>query len=64
MQEAPNGKLKRTLQPETRHCPEQANHSFISGKGVAIADLVPGIPLPDYPVMPSHTEPVPMPPRT
>jgi hypothetical protein len=41
-----------------------ANHSFISGKAVAIADLVPQIPLPDYPAMPSHTAPVPMPPRT
>jgi len=40
-----------------------ANHSFVSGKAVQIADLVPGIPLPDYPVMPSHTAPVPMPPR-
>jgi predicted dehydrogenase len=40
-----------------------ANHSFLSGKAVQIADLVPGIPLPDYPAMPSHTEPVPMPPR-
>ncbi len=40
-----------------------ANHSFMSGKAVQIADLVPGIALPDYPVMPSHTAPVPMPPR-
>jgi predicted dehydrogenase len=40
-----------------------ANHSFLTGKAVTIADLVPGIPLPDYPAMPSHTEPVPMPPR-
>ncbi len=39
-----------------------ANHSFISGKAVEIADLVPHIPLPDYPVMPSHDAPVPMPP--
>jgi hypothetical protein len=40
-----------------------ANHSFISGKAVQIADLVPEIALPDYPAMPSHTAPVPMPPR-
>jgi predicted dehydrogenase len=40
-----------------------ANHSFISGKAVQIADLVPEIALPDYPAMPSHTEPVPMPAR-
>ena len=41
-----------------------ANRSFISGEAVQIADLVPHIPLPDYPPMPSHTEPLPMPPRT
>jgi predicted dehydrogenase len=40
-----------------------ANHSFISGKAVQIADLVSGIALPDYPAMPSHTDPVPMPPK-
>jgi len=40
-----------------------ANHSFLSGKAVAIADLVPGMKLPDYPAMPSHTAPIPMPPR-
>jgi predicted dehydrogenase len=40
-----------------------ANHSFISGKAVEIEDLVPGIPLPDYPPMPTHEAPVPMPPR-
>jgi hypothetical protein len=40
-----------------------ANHSFISGKAVQVADLVSGIPLPDYPAMPSHTAAVPMPPR-
>ncbi len=40
-----------------------ANHSFITGKAVVIADLVPGIVLPDYPAMPSHTARVPMPPR-
>ena len=40
-----------------------ANHSFISGKAVEIADLVPNIPLPDFPAMPSHEAPVPMPPK-
>jgi predicted dehydrogenase len=40
-----------------------ANHSFVSGKAVQIADLVPRVPLPDYPAMPSHDSPVPMPPR-
>jgi len=40
-----------------------ANHSFISGKAVEVADLVPNITLPDYPMMPSHEAPVPMPPR-
>jgi predicted dehydrogenase len=39
-----------------------ANHSFVSGKSVEIASLVPQVPLPDYPPMPTHTEPVPMPP--
>lgn len=37
-----------------------ANRSFISGEAVKIADLAPGIPLPDYPAMPSHMEPLPM----
>jgi hypothetical protein len=40
-----------------------ANHSFISGEAIEIADLVSGIPLPDYPAMPTHDQPVPMPPR-
>jgi len=40
-----------------------ANHSFLSGSAVNIADLVANIPLPDYPQMPSHDIPVPMPPR-
>jgi predicted dehydrogenase len=40
-----------------------ANHSFTSGEAVEIAKLVPGMELPEYPKMPSHTEPVPMPPR-
>ena len=39
-----------------------ANHSFITGKAVEIADLVPGISLPEYPPMPTHDQPVPMPP--
>lgn len=41
-----------------------ANHSFISGKAVEIADLVTRIGLPEYPTMPNHTDPVPMPPRS
>ena len=41
-----------------------ANRSFISGETVKIADLVPGIPLPDYPAMPSPTDPLPMPARS
>jgi predicted dehydrogenase len=41
-----------------------ANHSFVSGKTVEIAALVPDIPLPDYPPMPTHDRPVPMPPKT
>jgi len=40
-----------------------ANHSFVTGKAVEIAGLVPNIPLPDYPPMPTHDQPVPMPPR-
>jgi predicted dehydrogenase len=40
-----------------------ANHSFISGKTVEIAALVPDLPLPDYPPMPAHDSPVPMPPK-
>ena len=40
-----------------------ANHSFLSGKAVTVADLVPNIPLPDYPAMPSHETRVPMPPK-
>src|SRR5262249_36479472 len=40
-----------------------ANHSVERGKAVEIADLVPGIPLPDYPAMPSHDIRVPMPPK-
>lgn len=40
-----------------------ANHSFKSGEAVEIAKLVPGMKLPDYPEMPSHSQPVPMPPK-
>jgi predicted dehydrogenase len=40
-----------------------ANHCFKSGKAVQIADLVPGLTMPDYPAMPSREAPVPMPPR-
>jgi predicted dehydrogenase len=40
-----------------------ANHSIRSGKTVAIADLVRGIGWPEYPAMPNHTDPVPMPPK-
>lgn len=39
-----------------------ANHAFISNDRVMIADLVPGIELPEYPAMPTHDQPVPMPP--
>jgi hypothetical protein len=40
-----------------------ANHSIRSGKTVEIADLVRKIGLPQYPTMPNHTDPVPMPPK-
>ena len=40
-----------------------ANHSFLNGDTVEIAALVPDIPLPDYPPMPTHEAPVPMPPK-
>jgi predicted dehydrogenase len=40
-----------------------ANKSFVTGKAVAVADLVPRLELPDYPPMPSADAPVPMPPR-
>ncbi|MFM2082477.1 MAG: hypothetical protein RL380_1168 [Verrucomicrobiota bacterium] len=40
-----------------------ANHSFLSGQSVNVADLVPNVALPDYPTMPTHTAPVPMPPK-
>ncbi len=38
-----------------------ANYSMTAGKEIRIDDLVPGIGMPDYPPMPSHTENVPMP---
>jgi predicted dehydrogenase len=41
-----------------------ANHSFLSHQEVRIADLVSDIGLPDYPAMPTHTAPLPMPPRS
>ncbi|RPI27994.1 MAG: gfo/Idh/MocA family oxidoreductase [Acidobacteria bacterium] len=40
-----------------------ANQCFLSGNLVKINDLVPGIPMPDYPTMPSEKDPVPMPKR-
>jgi len=40
-----------------------ANHSFVSGKAVQVADLVPRLAPPDYPPMPSPADPVPMPPK-
>ena len=40
-----------------------ANHSFVSGRTVQIEDLVSRLAMPDYPVMPSHIEPVTMPPK-
>ena len=40
-----------------------ANHAMRTGKTVEIADLVRDIGRPDYPKMPTHSEPVPMPPK-
>jgi predicted dehydrogenase len=40
-----------------------ANKSIASGEMIKVADLVPDIGMPDYPAMPSHEEPVPMPPK-
>jgi hypothetical protein len=34
-----------------------------TGQPVEIAALVPGLKSPDYPPMPNHTSPVPMPPK-
>jgi predicted dehydrogenase len=38
-----------------------ANKSFIENKEIRISDLVQNIGLPDYPAMPSRSEPIPMP---
>jgi predicted dehydrogenase len=38
-----------------------ANKSMADGVAVQIADLVPGLAMPDYPAMPDSTEPLPMP---
>ncbi len=38
-----------------------ANHSFISGKPVEIASLLPNLKAPEYPAMPSNKDVVPMP---
>jgi predicted dehydrogenase len=40
-----------------------ANHSIRSGQPVEIAALMPELTRPDYPAMPGHDTPVPMPPR-
>jgi predicted dehydrogenase len=40
-----------------------ANKAFQTGQRVAINDLVSGLKAPDYAPMPSHTDPVPMPPK-
>jgi hypothetical protein len=40
-----------------------ANQCFKTGQRVVINDLVQGLKKPDYPPMPSHTDPVPMPER-
>ena len=41
-----------------------ADRCFETGQPVRIADLVSGLERPDYPAMPSHSDPVPMPMRT
>jgi predicted dehydrogenase len=41
-----------------------ANRAMRTGKPVKVADLVSEVEMPDYPAMPSHSSPVPMPPRT
>ena len=38
-----------------------ANRCFATGQPVRIADLVRNVGTPDYPAMPGHTGPVPMP---
>lgn len=40
-----------------------ANRCFATGQPVKVADLVTGLARPDYPPMPGHDGPVPMPPR-
>jgi predicted dehydrogenase len=40
-----------------------ANQCFETGQPVRIADMVTGLARPDYPAMPNHTDPVPMPQR-
>ncbi len=40
-----------------------ANHAMLSGDEVKIDDLVQNIGMPDYTPMPTHDEPIPMPPR-
>jgi predicted dehydrogenase len=40
-----------------------ANRCFATGQPVKVADLVTGLARPDYPPMPAHDIPVPMPPR-
>jgi predicted dehydrogenase len=40
-----------------------ANRCFATGQPVKVADLVTGLARPDYPPMPTHDIPVPMPPR-
>ncbi|MCX8052637.1 MAG: Gfo/Idh/MocA family oxidoreductase [Armatimonadetes bacterium] len=40
-----------------------ANISFETGQPVRIDELVPGLEAPDYPEMPSHSDPLPMPPK-
>lgn len=40
-----------------------ANRCFATGQAVKVADLVPGFSRPEYPPMPTHDGPVPMPPR-
>jgi hypothetical protein len=53
---SPEGMGEGALPP--RYSPD------FSGQPVNIADLVPGLALPDYPPMPTHDSPVPMPPKT
>lgn len=41
-----------------------ANRCFETGNGIEIAQLVPGLQRPDFAPMPTHAQPVPMPPQT